>query len=117
MRPFEPLQRLRQLSDSRVKLLLLGQAVSLHGLDHRSVKRNRGEGERLLAAAQARLRVSSLDVRRTRPPPADHFESEIIHRLTVLEGPTAVLEALVPFTQAVGHAHEDRKSTRLNSSH
>src|SRR5712691_7188562 len=106
MRSLEPLQRFRQRRHSRVEFLQLDQAVSLHGLDHGGVKRNGGEGKRLLATSQTSLRVAPLDLRRAGPPPTNHLEPEIIHRLTMLQGSPAVLEARLPFAEAVSHTHE-----------
>src|SRR5204863_5616402 len=69
---------------------------------HRGVECDRRQCERLLTAPQAGVRVAALDVGRTRPPPADNFQTQVVRRPAVLEGAAAVLEPALPLPQIVG---------------
>src|SRR5436190_14805345 len=113
IRLVEPLHRLRELRCPRLKLAEPDQSVPLGRLCHGGVDRARSQLERLLTAAYARLRVATLDVRPSRPPPAHHFYPPVVHRLPVLEGPTAAVEAPLPLAQVdEGDAEPPQRSAR-----
>src|SRR6266545_5441410 len=102
MRLVEPCQGLGQFGDSSLGLPRLDQAVAPHRLDVGPVERDRRQGKRLRAAPESGVDVTPLDMRRARSPPPGDLEPQIVHSLTVLQGPAAILQAPAPLPHDTG---------------
>ena len=91
MRLVQPRHGVRQEGRPGRDLSGLDQAISLRGLGHDSIERDRTEGKRLVAATDPGLGVPALDVSPAGPPPGHDLQPEVVHLPPVLQRTPAIL--------------------------